>query len=325
MGKLTKQLMSGLAGLALAATVAGEAGAFTLDFSNTTGFRASSGTVAGLSNTAPTAGRGGLEFFNAITAPPGPPLGDNTAPPGIFQVVGWGCTPSLSGVIPPATCANGGTIGSTTTPATNPFGNINRSALQSNGLFGQLTDAAWTDVNIINHQNNVISGNVLAAVSIDTIFRLGPDPAPIPVPSTTNVEFTETLNLTSGCTASAGPGAPINPLGSTCDDFFFVDGIDLTPILIPAEVFGPNAILVSFRLDPRDGALVCTGDPGQPAACGAYAGPDILLFTREADINSLALQARLTVIGIPGPMSLVLLGAGLMSGAVVAAVRRKLA
>ena len=48
----------------------------------------------------------------------------------------------------------------------NPFINANRSALSVTGFSGALTDAVWTDISLLQHQNRVISGNVLATVAI---------------------------------------------------------------------------------------------------------------------------------------------------------------
>ena len=313
--RLMKQMLAGVATLALIVGVAGQASAITLAFSNTAGFRSTPGaTVQGLFGGAPVAGQGGLDFFNPILAPPGPPLGDGSVPANIYQVVGWGCTASATGVIPPASCANAGVVGINAPSATNPFLSASRSALEATGQFGFLTDAAWTDITVVRHKNTVISGNTLSTVDVDSILRLGPDPFSGAFPTTNNVRFRETLNI-APCSELAAPGAPVNPLLSVCDDFFFVANLDLSPVVLP------DGTTIIFRLDPRDGALVCTGDPGQPAICGTYAGPDILLFTEETDINTLAVQARL--VAVPEPASMLLLGAGLVGGVAVAAIRRR--
>jgi hypothetical protein len=299
-------------GLLLVAMVAMAvpAAAVTVDFSQTTGFRSSSGATAQtLTGGAPVAGRGGLEFFGAVTAPPGPPLGDGSVPPSTWNVVGWGC----SGVSPFAGC---GADGITAPAGSNPFTNANRSALRVTGFNGFLTDAAWTDITLIEHRNNVISGNVLKTVAIDSILRLGPDPFSFPSPNTVLINFRETPNG-GPCTASPAAGAPVNPLGTTCDDFVTIDSLDLSSVDLGGGLF------VDFRLDPRDGALVCSGVPANdPAACLGYTGTTIIIYTGEADTNSLAVQARLRL-AVPEPASLLLLGGGLFASAAIVRLRRR--
>jgi hypothetical protein len=324
-GRIGRMMAIGLAMLALMTMHIVPAGAYELEFSQTTGFNSTTGTLQGLGQGNPAViGQGGLEYTGSVTTPPGPPIGDGTAPPNIFQIVGWGCQP---GVISAGTCANGGTIGSTTSPATNPFTNVNRSSLQVLGQFGSLVDFEWRDITLINHHNNPISGNVLNAVDIDSILRLGP--FGFPNPDTVTINFTETINTATvaGCTASAGSGAPVNPLGSRCDDFVRVGSVDLSSIFLPAGTLALDQpdLFIDFRLDPRLGALVCTGLPGQPAACGAYSGTAIIIYTDETATHGLAIQGRIRfpTIDVPEPASLLLLGGGLLGAAALAARRRR--
>ena len=297
--------------VALVAAMANPAAAVTLSFSESTGFRSSSGaTVQTLTGGAPVAGRGGLEFFGAVTAPPGAPIGDGSVPPSVWNIVGWGC----SGAAPFGSCAADGI---TAPSAVNPFTNANRSALRITGFSGVLTDAAWTDLSLIEHRNNVISGNVLRTVAIDDILRLGDDPFSVSDARTVLITFRETLN-SGPCTATPAAGAPANPLGTICDDFVTIDSLDLGSRDLGGGLF------VDFRLDPRDGALVCSGVPANdPAACGGYTGSTILIYTGEADINSLAVQARLRLVTVPEPASMLLLGAGLLLGASFARRQRR--
>ena len=308
---VSARVLVGLLVVAVVATMAGSAGAVTLSFSNTAGFRSSSGaTVQTLTGGAPVAGRGGLEFFGAVTAPPGPPVGDGSVPANIWNVVGWGC----SGAAPFGSCAADGI---TAPSASNPFLNPNRSALRVTGFSGALTDASWTDVTLVEHNNRVISGNVLATVAIDSLLRLGDDPFSFGSPNTVLINFRETLN-SGPCTATPAAGAPANPLGTTCDDFVTIDSLDLGTIDLGGGLF------VDFRLDPRDGALVCSGVPANdPPACGGYTGDTILIYTGEADLNSLAVQARLRLVTVPEPASLLLLGGGLFATAAMVRLRRR--
>ena len=290
---------------ALANTVTAEA--VTIGFSLTTGFESAGATLQTLAGGAPVATGSGLEFFDPITAPPGPPLGDGSVPAGIWSVVGWGCR---SGNCAP----NGITLGS----ATDPFTNANRSALRISGLSGLLTDADWTDITLIEHRNQVITGNVLKSLSIETILRFGSDPGALAINDSILLGFRETPN--ASCTVAPLPGAPINPLGSTCDDFFIVESLDLATIAIGGGLF------IDFRLDAREGALVCTGQPAvDPAACGGYTGSAVLVYTGENDINLLAVQARLRLEStpVPGPPVLVVLTIGISGLALLSAGRRR--
>jgi hypothetical protein len=281
--------------------------ALSIPFSQAVGFEAFSATLQTVTGGAPVAGRGGLEFVGEITAPPGAPIGDGSVPPNIWSTIGWGCG---------ASCPPGGI----SAPAdSDPFENPSRSALRITGFSGLLIDSGWSDITVIEHKNTVVTGNVLKTVSIDSIFRLGPDPFAVEVPDSVLLNFRETPNST--CGVAPLPGAPVNPLGSRCDDFVIVQFLDLSSLALGGGVF------VDFRLDAREGALVCTGVPGvDPIACGGYVGPHIIVYTAENDINVLAVQGRLRleqVVIVPGAPALVLLGLGLGGLTLVQAARAR--
>lgn len=305
--KTTRAIFTGV----LATTFAVSSYALDLPFSETAGFFAgSTATVTQLGGGAPIAGRGGLEFSNAVLAPPGVPFGTATAPANVWRGVAWGCL--LSSPIP-ANCANLGVIGNGT-GFPDAFANPARSSLAVEGKFGNLTDAGWTDVTIVRHHNNVIAGgsNMLRTVEIRSFLRLGAAGAIVdtPAPSITKISFTETAN-DSSCTDLPAAGAPLNPLGSNCDDFVVVSGLDLAPIFLPAGAVGnPVAMFVDFRLfaTPGAGALVCDGSTDQPVVCGAYAGPDTIVYTAEGSNNSLSLQARLRPADVGGAVPLFVIG-----------------
>jgi hypothetical protein len=287
------------------------ASALDLPFSQTTGFFAESGTLVRLLDGGPpTPGRGGLEFSTPVTAAPGPPSGGlPAAPDNIWEGVAWGC---LFGTAPtPATCANGGVVGSGT-GFPDASGNPARSSLSVEGKFGLIQEGIWTDITVVKHFNHIIEdrSNVLRTVAINSILRLGPDPAPLLDDATTTVTFTETRN-DGVCNAVPAPGAPVNPLGSDCDDFALISGIDLTSVFIPQGTVGnPVDYNVDFRLfaTPGSGALVCDGSTEQPAACGAYAGPAVVIYTAEGSNNTLSVQALLRPADPDQPLPLFVIG-----------------
>ena len=264
--------------------------ALVLPFSQTSGFFAGvTATVTQPNGGLAAPGRGGLEFSNAVLQASGIPLGTNTAPPNVWRGVAWGC-----GV----NCANFGAIGNGIN-FPDAFANPSRSALEVTGKFGTMTDVGWTDVTTVRHHNIPIAGfsNVLRTVDIHSILRLGADGTIVdtPSPTITKITFTETLN-NGACTVVPVAGAPVNPLKSKCDDFVIVSGLDLASIFLPAGAVGnPLAMFIDFRLSAtaNDGAIVCDGSTGQPAACLGYAGPDTIVYTAEGRDNSLTVQAQL--------------------------------
>lgn len=302
--KVTGRISAALGVLALASAYAVSASALTLPFSQTTGFVAPSGTLAQLiGGGPPIPGNGGLEFSTAETVP-GPPVGTGTAPPNTWEGVAWGC--QLGPVPSAATCANGG-VALIGTGFPDASANPARSSFHVEGAFGLIQEGVWTDITVFQHFNKIIDArsNVLRTVAIDAILRLGPDPTPIADSATTTINFTETPN-DGNCDDLPAVGAPLNPLGSNCDDFAVVSGLDLTSIVLPAGTVG-NAVdyNVDFRLfaTPGSGALVCDGSDSQAPACGDYAGPNVIVYTAEGSTNTLSVQALLRpAAGQPVPL-----------------------
>ncbi len=300
-----------LAVLAMASTYAISASALDLPFSQTVGFSAPSGSVVQLvGGGPPQPGHGGLEFSTAVIAPPGAPLGNGSAPPNVWEGVAWGC--ELGPIPSAATCATAGIVANGT-GYPDASGNPARSSFSVEGQFGVLQEGIWTDITVFTHVNKIIDArsNVLRTVDILARLRLGPDPAPIANDATTSITFTETPNSPT-CTVQPAVGAPVNPLGSPCDDFALVSGLDLTSIFIPAGTVGnPVDYNVDFRLfaTPGSGALVCDGSDDQPAACGGYDGSfGIVVYTAEGSTNTLSVQALLRPADVGQPLPLFVIG-----------------
>ncbi|MEO8304101.1 MAG: hypothetical protein ABI724_08270 [Betaproteobacteria bacterium] len=174
---------------------------------------------------------------------------------------------------------------------------------------GVLSDdpAVWTDVTSIDHFNHVIFGNFLAQAQVQSLLRINGNVVDTGGgPSLTTIEFVETPNHTldgvENCKDLPATTAAINPLGSNCDDYAFVSGLDLSPVQI-TPTLGAR-----FRLaaTPDSGALVCPGVlAGQPEACGTYDGNEgILIYTAENSQNHFSIQAQL----FSGPLPLFVIG-----------------
>ena len=258
---------------------------------------------------------GGLDFFPEVV--PVPPAPANT-----YSTIGWGCPfPALAPeAVQLANCAtNGALFPPPGFPAVTPWGSPFRSALQAFGGSGTLDINTFKVVTTINHQNQPIFGSRLTSAQVQSFLRLNGlcvdnvNPA-CTAPSLTNVAFTETDNVAGGvenCTISPDPGnAPVNPLGSQCDDFALVSGLDLAPLVLPIGSPwnpvnpAPGAInqdlVIDFRLSATagSGALVCDGSPTQPADCDGYNGliggqPTIAVYTAEDRTNTFSIEARL--------------------------------
>jgi hypothetical protein len=275
--------------------------------------------------------QGGLDFFNIITPPSGA-----TGPFGAYRYLEWGATAGL----PATPYANNGLAvigpragGALLADPAHPNGGwgvpayaydstrAGRSSFEVLGLNGTLS-GAWTNITEIDHHNRVINANVLESVNILSWFQLGTAGILVdgPAPTRVSVNFAETYNPTN-CYAPDRrpvPGAPINPLGTSCDDYAIIDGFDLASVPIAQGALGneqpsENA-LIEFQLAPGAAsgslALVCPGsnlkpDQTQDPRCTdtglsdgiPYDGPEVIVYTGENSDNTLLVQARL----IPDP------------------------
>ena len=141
-------------------------------------------------------------------------------------------------------------------------------------------------INKLTHTNVVI--RVAFKYSIDILNTLQVtdefDNAIVLVdPSTVNISFTETLN--------SAPCAFPAPVGSICDDFFGYDPGDLAPVKF---LVGDLHYLLIFGLEAGDGTFV---DGNR-------------VYTAEGGTSTLFVTAR--IIQVPEPMTLALIGLGLL-------------
>ena len=250
---------------------------------------------------------GGVGFFTAPVWP--------TLPPNTFSTIGWGCSSFLDAT----TCAV--PVGpwplypaALATTTTDPFGRAGRSALRVTGKSGDINTGLdfapiWRDVTLIEQFNKIIFGNTMDTAEVHSFLTLGGTVVDAPAGSTTTVERMETPNFGT-CPIKPSPSAPANPIGTICDDFAFVQGLDLSPIPLTPEIG------VKFRLnaDPFvpgvSGSLVCPGKAaGQPDACGDYDGAaGILIYSGEDAINQISIQAQLFPITPQNPLPLFVVG-----------------
>lgn len=166
-------------------------------------------------------------------------------------------------------------------------GGVGPSGLDIVSLSGTLmTDGAWVDTGIITHRNFILPSpattlhtlDLMSEFSITSPLLLGP------ASDTFDISFVETPNQ-GGC-------PPPNPLGSSCDDAFTIDGL---PEAIVFEIDGIT-YTIEFRLFGGEGFIVA----------------DNTLYTREDEENTLFVQARVTARQVPEPATLGILGLGLL-------------
>jgi hypothetical protein len=278
------------------------------------------GTVTTVNWTSFNPQGGGVEFFGLL------PGGLPNTPPNSFSVIGWGCNDSdvtsCAAYSLGAPAEGSWPLDPNTailaTTATDPRTNAMqaRSALSVTGLTGMLDDATWHDITSVTHYNHVIFGDALSSAQVHGVLQINGSVVDIGGISTTNVDFTETPNG-SPCQLSPVPNSPVNPLGTTCDDFAIVSGLDLAPIPVPNS----NNLGVKFQLavpppPPPPAvnlALVCPNpDPAveaDPAKCNGYADPkNLLIYTGENSNNTFTIQAQLFTITPQNPLPLFVIG-----------------
>jgi len=173
----------------------------------------------------------------------------------------------------------------------------------SNTSVAITSDTDWVDINLLQHENNIIPVSSFG-FTIDLLTSiLVADAANTPLfglpELALGVTFTETPN------SSPCPGP--NPLGSVCDDIFVVAGLDQVTgsFLFP---FGGETYSLSFRVlaDPLTGSFF---DDANPDGGGT-------IYTAENFTSQLRVQARIDQ--IPEPGTLALLGLGLLGLPLVA-------
>ena len=143
--------------------------------------------------------------------------------------------------------------------------------------------------NQLTHTNNIIPKAFDYSIDILNTLQVTDESGGAIVltrESRINIAFTETIN-------DGPPCVNPNPVGSICDDFFDFDASDLAPVLFSAG--GLNYQLI-FGLEAGDGTFI---DGNR-------------VYTRENGISELFVTARIVAVDVPEPMTLALLGLGLL-------------
>lgn len=143
-------------------------------------------------------------------------------------------------------------------------------------------------INQLTHNNDVIPQGFSFSIDIANTIQVTDENGGAIVLTDSNaikITFTETQNQ--------DPCAFANPAGSICDDFFDFDASELAPLNFTAG--GLNYLLI-FGLEAGDGAFI---DGNR-------------VFTAENQSSNLFVTARIVAVPIPEPISLALLGLGLL-------------
>jgi len=200
-----------------------------------------------------------------------------------------------------------------------PIGGTQSALFLSTVLSGNIADnGVPVLVSTLTHRNQPIAPPKLTQVTISAQLSLFAGPgltnpvgAPaFPNPNSIPIFFTETSNVGpangSGCTDEAFPGAPLNPLGTVCDDFlqFLPSGFNPLHFIVNGVAY-----VMTFSLVP---------EPLSFALCDL---PDGTCWTGENHTNAVDIFAALT--RVPAPASLALLGLGLMGLGAISLKRRQ--
>ena len=231
----------------------------------------------------------GLAIFGALTASLILPMAATAAPFTLNNIEpkGFDCTTAA----PPAgvgslTCAAGTPDHIEWVQGTSPVSSLDLLSLTI--LSGINAGDAPVRFNKLTHTNVIIPEAFSYAIDIVNTLQVTDENGGAIVltrPSAINIKFTETLN--------SAPCAFATPAGTICDDFFDFNAIGLAPVAFSAS--GLNYLMI-FGLEAGSGAFVVGNR----------------VYTAESATSDLFVTAQIIRVDVPEPMTLALLGLGLL-------------